>query len=206
MMSLQIIRTWFKVGKMFMNYIVTSPEKPLGTIEKHWWRWEYQDASGNLPHIHCLLWTKESKHELMDLVKLQDRVWCSLGSFFKTPSEVQAYVDEELLPDASVETISDVLDSVKKILFHSCAQAGYHCMHQVGTKDGDLQCRVADYFDENPIPSSYGYKKMNPLHQQEAMDLFEKLGLYDKHGEPLDSRFDAGQYVYPANHGEHLSP
>ena len=206
MMSLQIIRTWFKVGKMFMNYIVTSPEKPLGTIEKHWWRWEYQDASGNLPHIHCLLWTKEDKADPVDLAKLQDKVRCSLGSFFKTPSEVQSYVDEGLLPDASVETISDVLDSVKKILFHSCAQAGYRCMRRVGPKEGDLQCHVVDYFEENPIPSSYGYKNINPLHRQEAMDLFEELGLYDEHGSPLDARFAAGQYVYPANYGERLSP
>lgn len=51
-----------KDGKLPMNYIVTSHEYPVGRIERCWWRWEYQDAIGNLPHIHCLLWTNKRKH------------------------------------------------------------------------------------------------------------------------------------------------
>ena len=88
-----------------MNYIFTSPEKPLRTIERFWWRWEYQDANGNLPHIHCLLWTKEDKHIPEDLNKLQEKIRCSVGSFFLSTAEIEEYVEEGLLSDISEETI-----------------------------------------------------------------------------------------------------
>ena len=204
--STQIIRTWFKVGKMFMNYILTSPEKPLGTIERHWWRWEYQDANGNLPHIHCLLWTKENKHVPEDLRFLQEKVCCSVGSFFESPQEVESYAAEGLLPDAHTDTVTNMLDMVKRIQTHSCAAGNYRCMRRVGAGNDDLQCRVVDYFKENPYPAFHGYKKINPRHRDDAVELFKTLGLYDKEGEPTDQRFVAGRYVYPACPKEHFSP
>jgi hypothetical protein len=205
MMSLQIIRTWFKVGKMYMNYIVTSPEKPLGTIERFWWRWEYQDANGNLPHIHCLLWTKESKHDPNDLQELQHRIRCSLNTFVSY-EEAKGYIGEGLLHGPWMEAVSDVWDGVMSKLRHCCQAAGYRCMRRVGPKDGDLQCRSIDYYKQNPYPADYGYKEINPQHKTATMELLVKLGLFDKKGHYLDFHLRSGRYVYPAVEGEHMSP
>ena len=205
-MSVQIIRTWFKVGRMYMNYIFQSPERPMGNVEKHWWRWEYQDADGNLPHIHCLLWTKEDKHDPEDLKKLQQKIRCSVGSFFLSPAEIQRYVDEGLLGDASEETIWNIKESVASILKHSCQQAGYRCMRRVGAKENDLQCRCVDYYTQNPFPTKYGYKDINANHRSGTLELLVKLGLFDESGKYLDYRLRSGKYVYPADYGEHMSP
>jgi hypothetical protein len=187
MMAVQIIRTWFKVGKMFMNYIVTSPEKALGTIERHWWRWEYQDAKGNLPHIHALFWTKENKHDPEQLKKLQERVRCSLATFFTGLEEVKAYVKEGLMSDDKPHTLQERLDAAKLIQTHTCAKAGYRCMRRVGAGGNDLQCRVVDYYVENPSPHKYGYKRINPRHHPEVMTLFQTLEMYNMQGQPLDN-------------------
>ena len=42
--AVQLLRTWIKVGDVFMDYICKSSEQPLGKIERWWWRWEYQDT------------------------------------------------------------------------------------------------------------------------------------------------------------------
>ena len=204
--AVQIIRTWFKVGKLYMNYILTSHENPLGKIERHWWRWEYQDAKGNLPHIHCLLWTNESKHISTDLQKLQDRIRCSQKTFFTNKQEVESLVQEGLLPDASQDTVMDMLEYVDLILTHNCANAHYRCMRRTGIGKQDLKCRFVDYFMENPDPDTYGYKKIDPRHRQETMEILQKLGLYNDQAVEQDYRFVAGKYVYPAEKGEFMSP
>jgi hypothetical protein len=206
MMSVQIIRTWFKVGKMYMNYIITSPEKPLGTIEHHWWRWEHQDANGNLPHIHGLLWTKENKHNPKDIKMLQEKIRCSLGSFFVNLDEAKKYVDEGLIPDASPDTLCEIQQSAVSKLSHSCEAAEYRCMRRVGVGDGDVQCRCIDYYKENPEPTLYGYKDINARHKDVTMELLKKLGLLDERGKYLDYRLRSGKYLYPACYGQNMSP
>lgn len=203
--STQIIRTWFKVGRMYMNYIISSSEHPLGKIERHWWRWEYQDAMGNLPHIHCLLWTTENKHNADDLIRLQSRIKCSQETFLNQ-SEVQELFQEGLLPDTSTDTVMDVLDSAACILSHNCEQAKYRCMKRIGLGVRDLKCRYVDYFKENPNPAVYGYKRINPKHREESLEVLQKLGLFNEEGVEQDYRFRAGRYVYPAEQGQFLSP
>jgi hypothetical protein len=45
-----------KVSEIYMTYIAESFERPLGKGKNVWWRHEYQDATGNLSHIHSLIW------------------------------------------------------------------------------------------------------------------------------------------------------
>jgi hypothetical protein len=200
--STQIIRTWFKVGRMYMNYIIGSSEHPLGKIERHWWRWEYQDAMGNLPHIHCLLWTAESKHNADDLIRLQNRIRCSQETFL-SQTEVEELFQEGLLPDTSMDTVMDILDSAACILTHNCEQAKYRCMKRVGLGARDLKCRYVDYFKENRNPTVYGYKRINPKHRKESLEV---LGLFDNDSVEQDYRFRAGRYIYPAEQGQFMSP
>ena len=205
-MSVQIIRTWYKVGKALMDYILSSAEEPLAKIIRSWWRWENQDKEGNLPHIHCLLWTLEDKQIVEDLKKLLDKIRCSTGSFFKDMDEVGQFVEEGLLPDSKSDTITDVWKDISVKLTHSCEAAKFRCMRRIGIQDHELKCRCIDYYEENPDPTSYGYKSINARHKPEAMELLQKLGLFDENGNPLHYKLKAGRYVYPATYGEKMSP
>ena len=205
-MSVQIIRTWNKVGKALMDYILTSSEKPLATIIKSWWKWENQEKEGNLAHIHCLLWTLEKKENLAELEKLLDKIRCSTRTFFKNVGEVQKYVEEGLLPDCKSDTYTDAWKEIQIKLTHSCEAAKFRCMRRIGIRDNDLKCRCIDYYEENPDPTSYGYKYIRARHKPEAMKLLQKLGLFDEHERPLDNKLNSGRYVYPADYGEKMSP
>jgi hypothetical protein len=57
--AVTLLRNWMEVSILYMNYITHSHEQPLGDIELIRWRCEFQDAVGNLPHIHALMWLKE---------------------------------------------------------------------------------------------------------------------------------------------------
>ncbi len=204
-MMMQITRTWLKVAKLYMNYIFTSEEHPLGVVLRYWWRFEYQDAEGNLPHLHGVLCTAENKTNPKELETILNRIRCSSTTFI-SPQEAEQYVSEGLLPDASSKTIEHVLDMINTILPHSCSAAHFRCCRQVGPNKEDLQCRRVDYYKENPHHGSYGYRKINPHHSSEAIELFQELGLLDENGYWTEIQMEAGQFMYPANAGEHLSP
>ncbi len=55
-----ILRCWTRTMKYFMEYLVNSKEKFLGTILKMWARAEFQTQARNLPHYHILLWCRET--------------------------------------------------------------------------------------------------------------------------------------------------
>ena len=115
-------------------------------------------------------------------------------------------IDEGLLPDSSSDTITDTLEHANLILTHNCANAKYRCMRRTGIGKEDLKCRFVDHFTENPDPNTYGYKKIDPRHKGEAMEILKMLGLYNEEGAEQDYRFVAGKYVYPAEKGELMSP
>ena len=64
------VRMWEPVSSVVMTYIEKSSEKLLGKTQQIWWRNEFQTTQGNLPHIHCLLWTDENK----DTGTFEDRI------------------------------------------------------------------------------------------------------------------------------------
>ena len=72
--SVVLLRTCMEVGQIFMDYVVNSLERPLGKVIKFWWRFEFQDTKGNLPHIHSLLWIDESDEEI-----IRNRIRCSVA-------------------------------------------------------------------------------------------------------------------------------
>ena len=69
--GVQIVRTAMNVAEMYMKYIKTSEEVPLGESKKLWWRSEYQDTKGNVPHTHYLLWNRKSNTLFSEEMLLQ---------------------------------------------------------------------------------------------------------------------------------------
>ena len=145
--TLQITRTWFKVGRMLMEYIVSSQEKPFGTIIRYFWHWEFQDSKRNLPHIHAIFFTVEQKSNPVDLKYLLSKIRCSLRTFLGDPNEVAQYVMEGLLPKNNVDTINEILGEANRILRNNCINANNRCHHQTGLGENDTECRVPDYFE-----------------------------------------------------------
>jgi hypothetical protein len=51
-----IVRHWLEVKRFLLEYILKSPEVPMGVeVDALFSRDEYQGESGNLPHMHMLI-------------------------------------------------------------------------------------------------------------------------------------------------------
>ena len=116
---MHLARTWLEVGEVYMKYILVSPEQPLGKIKKIWWRWEYQGTVGNLPHIHCLIWTDEDASNPQVNDTINNRIRCSIGDLI--------HLDEidSLVSDGIVSNMDDVYNIMKKasiIQQHKCTE------------------------------------------------------------------------------------
>ena len=103
-----LTRAWLRVGKYFMDYIAKSDEEPLGPVKKYWWRWEYQEANGNVPHIHALLWTGEKKSG-NSLIRIQRRIGCSTLVF--NDNEVKdKLIELEIIKDRNDPVLYTIID------------------------------------------------------------------------------------------------
>ena len=190
-----LTRAWYRAAEALMEWIEKSPDKPLGTVTKLWYRYEFQTTKGNLPHIHAVIWTKESKEEL------KIKVVCASNSAlfeFKLICEETNVIRKEDLPD--------LMDQLMKIQTHSCEKASFRC-HKVTKADGSSICRVPRY----PFATRYSWRKVPSCHSEEALEKLHHLDLavpsVTQHNTfEVRPVLQGGKFEYPASSDEHLSP
>ena len=107
-------RLWDRAIHYLMGYIEHSHEQPCVPVERIWSRVEFQTTKGNLPHIHCLIWTKEDKSSQ----EVQSRIVCNHSNLY-----FQLVEDDKL---KKLGMITDAADGFEKYLqcvrfyHHSC--------------------------------------------------------------------------------------
>ena len=190
-----LTRAWYRSATALMEYLERSPDKPLGTVTKIWYRFEFQSTKGNLPHIHAVIWTKESKEEL------KFKVSCSGASALfelrKISSETKLLEKNDVL---------DCWEHLMTVQTHSCEKASFRC-HKVTRDDGTTVCRVPRY----PQSHTYSWRKVPTCHCDETLEKLHKIDLAVP-SKTFDNSFDVspslqgGKFEYPAASDEHLSP
>ena len=190
-----LTRAWHRSAMALMEYIEKSPDKPLGSVTKIWFRFEFQTTKGNLPHIHAVIWTKETKEEL------KYKVSCSGSSAL---FELKKIATETNLIDN--DDVLNWLDQLMTVQTHSCEKANYRC-HKVISENRTTHCRVPKY----PQSHTYSWRKIPTFHSDEALEKLFYLDLavrsqnrddtYD-----VSSALQGGKFEYPASSDEHLSP
>ena len=171
-----MMRQWAKTASIFMNYLAKSNEEPLGAIAKIWWRFEFQDAEGNLPHIHSLIWLKRvlaGVDPKIALAEVLDRIRGSSFDLLRT-EEVDALIQEGLLSD-HVEAES-VREHARRVLTHRCSN---RCQRRYGPAEDETRCRVPHHGLLNPNPSQHTMRRVNIEHSEAAMEVLEILELYE---------------------------
>jgi len=166
--AIVLLRNWYETTKLYMAYITYSNEKPLGKVTKIWWRYEYQDARGNLPHIHALIWidgTVETEECTMG------RIRGSIGDLVK-PGEIHDLVLEGLLNSAL--DVVEVRESARRILKHQC---DHRCKRRTGPANDQSICRQGSAIYENPSCSSYSAKEIRIGHSAEASKILCGVGM-----------------------------
>ena len=190
--SVVLLRNWIEVSLLYMHYIEHSDDKPLGDVDYMWWRFEFQESVGNLPHIHALLWLKEGESVRVS----QERICGSIMELIQ-PEEIDTLVAKGLLSCA--EEAMTVQEMGQRVLAHICNS---RCMRRTGTKDGELVCRVTNNALESPDSSKHCMGEIEVNHSDAAMKVFVDIGLFveDEHGNfvPIVDKLKATKHYPPS--------
>ena len=165
-----ILRHWMEVAEIWMDYICNSPEQPLGKIWRCWWRHEYQDTTGNLSHIHALLWTKKGS-ESLDVTL--DRIRGMTLDLIRR-DEIDDLIEEGII--SGLEEVPLIIEKAGRLLLHICSS---RCLKRHGEKEGVLICRNADNFKESSDPYQHVTKEIQIEHTPEATQVLLQLGLFE---------------------------
>lgn len=167
--AVTLLRNWIEVSIIYMKYIATSPEQPLGDIEHIWWRFEFQDTVGNLPNIHALIWLRDNYLSPKDV---EDRIRGSLMHLIRQ-DEIDGLVAKGILSCA--EDAIEVQELSERVLAHVCSSS---CQKRVGIEDGQLRCRVTNNGLESPNPLVHSTKEIHVQHFPQTLKILLNLGLF----------------------------
>ena len=195
--SLPLLRNWVEVSILYMDYVANSDEKPLGNVEHIWWRFEFQDSVGNLPHIHALIWLEDGESPEVT----NDRIRGSIMELIR-PDEIDDLVVEGLLSCA--EEVMNVKDLASRVLVHICSS---RCQRRVGMKDGEVACRATDNETESPDPKTHCVRTIHVDHSNAAVKVLVEVGLFvlndaSQTFEPVVDELTATKHYPPANNAE----
>ncbi len=169
-----MLRNWMETCEIWMNYIWKSPEKPLGNINRIWWRHEYQESQGNLSHIHALLWTDDDLNTPVGWDDATDRIRGDLRELIRV-DEAPALLEEGIFK--SMDDFNETLNMASRILLHTCSE---RCMKRVDGHSGKLKCRFTNNAKENPNPHRHSLKSINVSHSTMAQRILTTIGFLKK--------------------------
>lgn len=175
-------RCWFEVRRYWLDYITHSTNSILQRVAHVFWRDEFQEKCGNLPHIHGLVALDKTDLDNPELMKLLFSLQkCGVMDMFSTkPEDLQKYEDLGFLNDG--KDWHRYTEKAKEILAHSCASG--RCMVKILDGDGPecFRCRKVDPLlgSKNPLEDEFiPFKfKFSP----QCLAILEESGLYDPPG------------------------
>jgi hypothetical protein len=112
--------TWNVFIDIWMNYIIHSPDRPLGLIDWAWIRKEFQDKTGNVSHIHSILKTSYDTSTEDGRNQILDKIRGALPDLIRQ-AEIQDLVNDGIISSAEpVQCLIELLDQAVKFLTHRC--------------------------------------------------------------------------------------
>ena len=187
-----ITRCWYRASQYVMNWIIESNERPLGKITHAWFRYEFQEETAALPHIHALLTTNNDVFS----VEVREKVCCSRESFLGSLSNQHVSSFDERL---------DLADLFQSLQTHSCVKARKRCMKKTDLSDEPV-CRVPKY----PPGYDFSFKEVPMNLSCDTLELMQSLDLAEPDSfkcqlTPIEE-IRGGKHHYPTNYKEHISP
>lgn len=196
-----IVRHWLEVKRFLLNYILHSPELPMGlAVDGLFSRDEYQGTEGNLPHMHMLVTLAEGYETEEGRRAVQGAVRGFVDDIV-TGEEVDQLIAEGVLQDRDDYFV--MKDQARRFLVHRHTA---RCMRRTGPGPGDLVCRVPDTRYISRDVCGFYESVLQVRHCKEALDILERLELVhiDSLGNVIPRRdFLSARRIYaPARFGE----
>gem|GEM_PF-6457593 len=191
------VRSWSNVTNIWMHYICSSPEHPVGDVYRSFIRQEPQEVKANLFHLHCILWCREDDGTMEGTMKIVEKIRASMNTMV-TDEEFQSYLNEGIV--SSYNDLMRLLDDLSKMLQHKhhkrclVPRKDNRAMGKMVSAAGDeditkklntYYCKVPDNHLLSPNPSNHCFIWIDVHHTEAAVDALESLGLVQR----VDSSF-----------------
>ena len=190
-----MLRAWERASRLVMKYIETSPEQPLGKVNKIWYRYEFQDEACGFPHVHALIWTAEDCFS----EAVRSRICCSATTFLgNLLTEVGSH-------NYSLDELNELRDLFNRYQSHSCFKAKFRCQKKTD-KLKRKTCRMPKY----PPSANFTYKCIHKELSEETIAVLKNIGLAESSdfdcSVTIDQRLCGGKHHYPTESNTHTSP
>lgn len=126
-----LMQMWERVCCYFIQNIIKSSEKPMGTVCRVFPRFEFQTSKGNAPHMHVVVWTREDKHDSY----IRHKVSGSLRHLIND-LRIELWNDNSVIK--SFEDYEDLIETANYILTHECKKGENRCHKKKPTYPGLL--------------------------------------------------------------------
>ena len=190
-----MLKAWERASRLVMKYIETSPERPLGKVDKIWYRYEFQDEASGFPHLHALIWTAEDCFS----EAVRSRVCCSATTFLGN------LLTEVGLHNYSLDDFTELRDLFNRYQSHNCFKAKFRCQKKTDRMK-EKTCRVPKY----PPCAGFTYKCIHKQLSEETIAVLKKLKLAESSdfdcSVTIDQRLCGGKHHYPTEIKTHISP
>jgi len=173
-----ILRSWRRFIFYLFEYLVNSPEQPLGDIETYHYRFEFQSsgAKGNVPHVHAGVTLKEGEDEKITM----NRIVMNPPEFIK-PNLKTTY--NEALRVGLVKNWREwlqIVELIEKASEHGCSEANERC--QKKKVDGSVRCRVPLH------PNSLIHtKEKKDIYSTDIKQALSEMGIYEPYPDILQA-------------------
>jgi hypothetical protein len=169
--------TWNVFIDIWMNYIINSPEQPLGPIDWAWIRKEFQDKTGNVSHLHVIIKTFFDMTTEIGRNQILDKIRGALADLIRY-EEIQELVDLGIME--SKECLTEILQDAIKFLTHQC---GPRC--QVVEKDENNKdifiCKRPYNWLLSSNPGVHSMEEVFVSHTDSALEILKELGFAADH-------------------------
>ena len=168
-------RVWYEVRRIFLKYLTYSKTSVLRKVRHAFWRDEYQDDVGNLPHIHGMIALDKdtmSDKEVIDFVC--GLIRSNVASLFST-RELDRYVELGIF-----NTKHDwfkMTELAERILPHKCSK---RCMIRISDGGGPecFQCKKPHPTAGRRDPLEDEFRETKFSLSPECMEMLERIGVY----------------------------
>lgn len=172
-----VSRSWFIVRKRWLEYITHSTSSAIGKPFHVFWRDEYQDKCGNLPHIHGLaaLYKEDMENEKFSAA-IYDLQRCSVLDLCSA-SEAEKMIGNGILKD--YDDWKKMNEQAHRHLSHIC---GVRCKVRVGAGEGEenFRCKKPNTVYESVDCAVHELQNLKYVYSDEFIELMDKLDLYNE--------------------------
>ena len=212
--GVMLLQIWMELVQIWLQYISKSPDMPAGKMLQFLARVELQQAwdkfldiisKGNLPHIHCLLYTDDDLSTVEGLRQACDRIRGNTDDLIRDDEAVN-YISSGVFK--SMTEIDDFRTTMQSFLDHKHHRRCFVLRQTEVDGQYKLQkiCKVAENWKLTDASGEHRFRTMPVSHSQEAIKVMMDIGMAQR----LEQEGAQGLQFVPAvdflNSEKHIPP